>query len=299
MGETDPRVEIVNRLERAAMAYQRLGKLTRDDEKTREMRKATIAELADARRAILAALDAARPVEPPLTPETAPTMADMQRMTDDLLTDPVAMDAYMDANPLPVEPMQEYDATDAIERAIANWSTISDEPPVDEEVAGVARRLHMLADEGRIDRSIPNIIERQQAEIARLTKERDKARKHGAVARIRENAAEDARISASDRATAAEAEIADLRARLATAAEDTNRLDFLDAMNKALNEHYGTKYRWRLILNHNVNRLVLGHMVVDLHDSEGGNNGLQSCRDAIDERRRARAALASIKENQP
>lgn len=52
----------LDRLERAAMAYERLGKLTRDDDKTRQIRKSTIAELADARRAILCGIAAARPI---------------------------------------------------------------------------------------------------------------------------------------------------------------------------------------------------------------------------------------------
>ncbi|SEG64535.1 hypothetical protein SAMN04488115_108104 [Bosea lathyri] len=46
-------VEAINRLERAAMAYERLGKLTRDDEKTRQLRKDTIAEVALARIAVM------------------------------------------------------------------------------------------------------------------------------------------------------------------------------------------------------------------------------------------------------
>lgn len=65
---------------------------------------------------------------------------------------------------------------------------------------------------------------------------------------------------------------------------DRDRLDFLDHCNAALNAKYGIHYRWRLTLNHNVSRLMLGGMV-DLHDSEGGNAGLPSCRAAIDERR--------------
>lgn len=54
-------VDALDRFERAAMAYERLGKLTKDDEKTREIRKAAIAELADARRAVL---EASRPAQP-------------------------------------------------------------------------------------------------------------------------------------------------------------------------------------------------------------------------------------------
>lgn len=44
-----------------------------------------------------------------LTPETAPTMADMQRMTDDLLADPNALAAYMSANPLPFDPYADHE----------------------------------------------------------------------------------------------------------------------------------------------------------------------------------------------
>ncbi|NIJ40399.1 hypothetical protein FHS78_000669 [Parvibaculum indicum] len=63
--------------------------------------------------------------------------------------------------------------------------------------------------------------------------------------------------------------------------KDGKRLDFLDSMNAALNKKYGTTYRWKLIVNHDVIRLMLGRLVVDLHDSEA--NGLPSCRGAIDE----------------
>jgi hypothetical protein len=69
------------------------------------------------------------------------------------------------------------------------------------------------------------------------------------------------------------------RARLARLA-DTARLDFLDQCNRRLNQQSGSEYRWALVLNHNVNRLMLGPMAVDLHDSAA--NGLPSCRQAID-----------------
>lgn len=76
---------------------------------------------------------------------------------------------------------------------------------------------------------------------------------------------------------------------------DKNRLDFLDGMNTALNARYGTTYRWELILNHNINRLMLGHMIVDLNDAKPF--GLRSCRVAIDREmeriRDARAARAA------
>lgn len=67
--------------------------------------------------------------------------------------------------------------------------------------------------------------------------------------------------------------------------DDTARLDFLDAANRRLNAHYGTNYRWRLIMNPNVNRLMVGHIEVDLNDAQGGKDALPSCRAAIDERR--------------
>lgn len=65
--------------------------------------------------------------------------------------------------------------------------------------------------------------------------------------------------------------------------KDKARLDYLDEANKRLNAHYGTSYQWKLIMNHNVNRLMLGHMDVDLNDADA--NGLPSCRDAIDKAR--------------
>lgn len=86
-----------------------------------------------------------------------------------------------------------------------------------------------------------------------------------------------------------------LLAELHELRKDKARLDFLDQCNERLNAHCGTNYHWALILNHNVNRLMLGHLEVDLHDSDAGNKGLPSCRLAIDarmgevERKRAEA----------
>lgn len=78
-------------------------------------------------------------------------------------------------------------------------------------------------------------------------------------------------------------ENAKLRARVEELERDRARLDFLDACNAALNGRYGTNYGWSLVLTHNVTRLMLGrNMEVDLHDSEGGNTKLPSCRNAID-----------------
>jgi hypothetical protein len=89
----------------------------------------------------------------------------------------------------------------------------------------------------------------------------------------------------------ATAEAASLRTEVEALKEDAARLDFLDGCNARLNASYGTHYGWKLVLNHNVNRLMLGDMEVDLHDSEGGNDKLPSCRLAIDEARK-RTALA-------
>lgn len=69
-----------------------------------------------------------------------------------------------------------------------------------------------------------------------------------------------------------------------TAAADTARLDFLDQCNTRLNAYSGTNYQWKLILNHNVSRLMLGNLEVDLNDAEA--RGLPSCRDAIDAKMR-------------
>lgn len=72
---------------------------------------------------------------------------------------------------------------------------------------------------------------------------------------------------------------------------DAKRLDFLDWLNRRLNVHYGTEYGWKLVTNHNVNRLILGSdFDVELHDSEGGNAKLDSCRAAIDQRMREHEA---------
>lgn len=66
--------------------------------------------------------------------------------------------------------------------------------------------------------------------------------------------------------------------------KDKERLDFLDRCNRALNKHYGTNYGWKLILNHNVTRLMSerGIDAIDLNDAEGGNVKSESCREAID-----------------
>lgn len=73
---------------------------------------------------------------------------------------------------------------------------------------------------------------------------------------------------------------------------DSERLDFLDEVNMRLNAKYGTTYKWKLIMNHNVNRLMLGAGKVDLNDMEA--NGLTSCRDAIDA---ARLSLSTVSQD--
>ena len=88
------------------------------------------------------------------------------------------------------------------------------------------------------------------------------------------------------------AELDALRAEVERLRADAERLDWLDAMNRVLNRRYGTSYGWKLVTNHHVNRLFLGHLAVDLHDSEGGAQKLPSCRAAIDAHRQTlRAAL--------
>lgn len=169
--ETDPRVGIVNRLERAA-------------------------------------IDAAGPVEPPLTPETAPTMADMQRMTDDLLTDPVAMDAYMKANPLPAEPPADEEVASVIKGLNEASNQIAGLVYPGDGLSEVDRMV-ALRESDRVANAVP-LIERQQAEIARLTKERDE------LGETLDST--DARLDRK------QIEINDLRAKLATvesAAKDT------------------------------------------------------------------------------
>lgn len=83
------------------------------------------------------------------------------------------------------------------------------------------------------------------------------------------------------------AELDRLRHELEDARKDTERLDFLDQCSQVLNQHYGTSYGWELIINHNVNRLLLGGNLgnIDLHDSKAGHRKLASCRDAIDAKR--------------
>ncbi|MCY1277445.1 hypothetical protein D9M70_261400 [compost metagenome] len=91
---------------------------------------------------------------------------------------------------------------------------------------------------------------------------------------------DDAVLLARYYATAVPTTVLALLAEIRQLRADKARLDFLDRMNAALNARYGTTYRWKLILNHNVTRLVLGDLEVDLCDHEP--NGLPSCRDAID-----------------
>jgi len=68
--------------------------------------------------------------------------------------------------------------------------------------------------------------------------------------------------------------------------KDKARLDYLNECNRRLNECYGTKYSWKLVQSHNVNRLMFKNLHpvsggVDLHDSHW--KGFEDCRKAIDE----------------
>ena len=66
--------------------------------------------------------------------------------------------------------------------------------------------------------------------------------------------------------------------------QDKKRLDFLDRCNNTLNKKYGTTYGWKLIINHNITRLMTGDIAdIDLNDANAGNDKHKSCRDAIDE----------------
>ncbi|HCL4141369.1 TPA: hypothetical protein N2C26_005921 [Pseudomonas aeruginosa] len=76
------------------------------------------------------------------------------------------------------------------------------------------------------------------------------------------------------------AEAQALREEVAELRRDKDRLDRLDQLNVALNAKYGTTYQWQVIVNHNINRLMLGHLQIDLNDSAAF--GLPSCRDALD-----------------
>ena len=89
--------------------------------------------------------------------------------------------------------------------------------------------------------------------------------------------------------------IRELEARLAAAEadaeDDAERLDWLDRMNSALNSHYGTNYRWKLIMSPNVVRLYAGRGesgyvgALDLCDSNSGRGAKSSVREAIDKAR--------------
>ncbi len=68
--------------------------------------------------------------------------------------------------------------------------------------------------------------------------------------------------------------------------KDTERLDFLDKLNKGLNDHYGTNYGWEMVINHNVNRIFSGS-VNDLDLNDATANGYKSCREAIDKAKKS------------
>ncbi len=89
-----------------------------------------------------------------------------------------------------------------------------------------------------------------------------------------------------------QSEIDSLRAKVEALTKDKDRLDYLDQANARLNAHFKTVYRWELIMNHNVNRLMLPGFAVDLNDARA--NGLPSCRDAIDQRMHQSESLSTL-----
>ncbi|MEM1188175.1 MAG: hypothetical protein AAGI72_06600 [Pseudomonadota bacterium] len=86
--------------------------------------------------------------------------------------------------------------------------------------------------------------------------------------------------------------LSEVTADLEEAVNDRQRLDFLEAMHRRLNNHYGTDYGWKLILSHNVTRLCVGQHFggfvgdIDLQDAQGGNARCTTAREAIDEAQR-------------
>ena len=91
-----------------------------------------------------------------------------------------------------------------------------------------------------------------------------------------------------------DAELDRLRREVEEARADKARLDFLDECNARLNTHHGTTYGWEMVMNHDVNRLMTGHLAVDLNDAKA--HGFKSCRGAIDEEiKRIEAARAARK----
>ncbi len=87
----------------------------------------------------------------------------------------------------------------------------------------------------------------------------------------------------------------EVRSVIAGLIDDKKRLDFLDHLNGRLNDHYKTTYRWKFIINHNVNRVMLTdhRRSLDLYDSDP--HGYSSCRHAIDEHRRRSEMLMEAK----
>jgi hypothetical protein len=83
-----------------------------------------------------------------------------------------------------------------------------------------------------------------------------------------------------------EAKLARLTAEAEKLRGDGERLDWLEKLNKRLNERHGTVYQWKMIINENVNRLFL----VDLNDAECGFGSFATPRAAIDAARQADAA---------
>jgi hypothetical protein len=70
--------------------------------------------------------------------------------------------------------------------------------------------------------------------------------------------------------------------------KDKERLDFLERCHTKLNEQYQTDYGWKIIINHNIVRMMMdsldGLRQIDLNDAEGGYAKSKTCRLAIDQK---------------
>ena len=83
--------------------------------------------------------------------------------------------------------------------------------------------------------------------------------------------------------------LVELTSRIRDLEADAKRLDWLDSMNLKLNAHYGTTYKWKLILSPNVIRIASGKAgngyVADIDLQDSFPKGFDSVRKAIDRAR--------------
>lgn len=172
--------------------------------------------------------------------------------------------------------------------AVARWNRRSPAPShtAVEPVAELVELLEAIADwlakspyvnqyaRSKTVADAASTLTAQAAALVAAERERDEARTSMAEAYERAG-------KWQARAEAAESEVATLKARVAELEADTSRLDFLDDLNAQLNAASGTVYRWEMVINHNVNRLMMNFpRGVDLNDAKA--HGFPSCREAID-----------------